>query len=273
MAPVRRQVDTGDGAGIVMGGKSDMDDEMAWSVEETDAGVVLEVRGELIQRTSVVLDKMVRKLLLDRGLLLVEVSGLQLRWPPAIALFATALSSAGGWPLARLVIIGGGSVVDELRASGYVAEVPVVADRAAGRQALRSRPRRVRRSSGLPSGAAAPGFARELVRSACADWKVDDDQDRVMLVTSELVTNAVEHTPGRIVLTLSHDQRGLTISVRDGGRAAWAAATASAAGASVGSLGLRIVQELSDRWGVTPHGDGKTVWALIGSDQVRRWRA
>jgi signal transduction histidine kinase len=243
-----------------------MDDDLVWSVEETDAAVVLVVRGDLARRSSTSLDEVVRKLLLDRGRLLVDVSDVHLRWSLAATLFATALSSAGGWPLARLVLVdGGGSVVAGLRAAGSTAEVPVLPDRAAGVEALGRRPRRVRRSSGLPSGPVIPRFARELVLASCADWGVDDG-DRAAVVANELVTNAVEHTSGRSMLTLSHDQRGLTFAVWDSGVGDRVSTAASA-----GSLGLRVVEELSDRWGVTRHDDGKTVWALLTSQSVDGW--
>ena len=242
--------------------------ELAWSVEETDAAVVMVVCGDLVRRSATNLAKVLRNLLLDRGRLLVDVSGVHLGWPPAAALFGTALSSAGGWPLARLVLVdGGGSVTAGMCAAGFMAEVPVVTDRISGRVALGSRPRRVRRASGLPLGPRSPGFARELVRSACKDWGVENELRRAETIANELVTNAVVHTSGRSALVLSHDHRGLTVAVWDAGTSDVVALTTAVVPAD--SFGLRIVEELSDHWGVTPHDDGKTVWALIAPRSVK----
>jgi len=182
-------------------------------------------------------------------------------WRPALAVFAAALASAGGWPLARLVIVdAGGGVAQELRSSGGFEDVVLVADRAAGWRAVDRRPARVRRTSDLPHDSTAPSYARVLVREACADWAVDDDFDRIIAVANELVTNAVEHAGGRLVLHLSHDRRGLTIRVRDG--SVWTGRH-SVLEPEAEQFGLRIVGSLSDNWGVLHHDDGKTVWALL----------
>ena len=239
-----------------------MDDELVWSFEENGAPVTLVVRGVLTRRSGNALDPVLRKPLLDRGRLVVDVSQVQVLWRPAVAVFSAALASAGGWPLARLVIVDtGGAVARELRASRGAEDVVLVEDRAAGWRALDERPARVRRTSDLPRDATAPGFARVLVREACADWAVGSD-DRILAVANELVTNAVEHAGGGLVLHLRHDRRGLTIGVRDG--SVWSGPHPEAELDPSGDrFGLRIVAGLSDNRGVRRHDDGKTVWALL----------
>jgi len=242
-----------------------VDDELSWSFEESDTAVTLVVRGALTGRSASALDRVLRKALLDRGRLVVDVSRVRVLWRPAAAVFATALASAGGWPLARLVVVDAqGGVARELLASRGSDDVVLVADRAAGWRAVDSRPARVRRASELPHDATAPGYARVLVREACAEWAVDDDVERVIAVTNELVTNAVEHGGGHLVLHLGYDRRGLTIGVRDG--SVWAGTRAEAVPeAGTEQFGLRLVASLSDRWGVLRHDDGKMVWALLRS--------
>jgi Histidine kinase-like ATPase domain len=242
-----------------------VDDELTWSLEEHDAAVTLVVRGALT-RAANALDRVLRKALLDRGRLVVDVTQVRVLWRPALAVFTTALASAGGWPLARLVIVDAeGGVAQELRASGRSDDVVLVADRAAGWRALDRRPARVRRASELPRDTTAPGYARVLVREACAEWAVDDDVDRIVAVASELVTNAVQHAGTHLVLHLTYDRRGLTVGVRDG--SVWAGMSPET-DPDAERFGLRVVANLSDRWGVLRHDDGKTVWALLRSGTV-----
>jgi hypothetical protein len=76
-----------------------------------------------------------------------------------------------------------------------------------------------------------------------------------------LVTNAVRHTGTSCTLTIRLDDDGLLIAVRDQGPLhpallddrhllGW-------------GIGLRVVTAMAERWGVLPHADGKTVWALF----------
>jgi anti-sigma regulatory factor (Ser/Thr protein kinase) len=240
-----------------------VDDELVWSLEEHDTAVTLVLRGALTRRSGNDLDRVLRKALLDRGRLVVDVTQVRVLWRPALAVFATAISCAGGWPLARLVVVDAeGGVTQELRASGRSDDVVLAADRAAGWRAMDRRPARVRRASELPCDTTAPGYARVLVREACAEWAIDDDVDRIVVVANELVTNAVQHAGDQLVLHLGYDRRGLTVGVRDGSVCAGVRPETEPAAER---FGLRVVASLSDRWGVLHHDDGKTVWALLRS--------
>ena len=242
--------------------------ELTWSVDDHDGVAVLDVRGALTLRSATCLGATLRKLLLDRGRLIVDLTAARVLWPTALAVFPTALAHAGGWPLARLVLVeDDGPDSSALRAVAATAEVPVVVDRAAAAREIERRPRRVRRSTDLPDGAIGPGFARALVRTACADWEISGSDDRCAAVVNELVTNATQHGGGRLILMLTFDERGLTIGVRDG--SAEEPVPPSVA-VERGGFGMRVVEELSESWGVLRHQDGKTVWALVGPETGRQ---
>jgi hypothetical protein len=136
--------------------------------------------------------------------------------------------------------------------------VPLGGDRAEALALLDRRPRRVRRTTRLPATSHAAAFARSLIRAACDDWAVDvSGRHSVVLVGNELVSNAVEHTKGSSQLTLGLDERGMSVSVRDGGPRFAAVVPAGP------HHGLRVVDELSTAWGVVGHDFGKTVWAVV----------
>jgi anti-sigma regulatory factor (Ser/Thr protein kinase) len=103
---------------------------------------------------------------------------------------------------------------------------------------------------------------RDAVREiAGIGWLVGD----AMLVASELVSNAVIHSGAgsneliEVHVVLGEDR--LLISVRDPGRSGRIAKPRSDEDA-FGGLGLRLVQQLSERWGAE-RNDGQRVWAEL----------
>jgi anti-sigma regulatory factor (Ser/Thr protein kinase) len=108
------------------------------------------------------------------------------------------------------------------------------------------------------------GEARAAVRSWLADHDVDDDvSDRVLLVVSELVTNALRCTFGRTHVALCHLGGGTLVEVFD--ESPLRPSVLDAPPDATSGRGIAIVEAVSDRWGVRPDGLelGKVVWAVI----------
>ncbi|MGI5132147.1 ATP-binding protein [Pseudonocardia sp. CA-107938] len=224
------------------------------------AGVpVVELDGLLARRSTAELHTLLRKILLDRGRVLVDADRLRISSTASLAVFPTVLARVGGWPEARLVVVAaGGPVMEGMRATGRHREVAVAPDLAWGLRLLERRPLRVRRTTSLPRAPeGTTALARVLCQVACTDWEIPSHYaERLEFVVNELVTNAVQHTQSELELSLSLDGDGLRASVRDGRRDGVPAPGS-------GRYGMRIIAELSDVWGVTTHADGKTVWALL----------
>jgi anti-sigma regulatory factor (Ser/Thr protein kinase) len=97
--------------------------------------------------------------------------------------------------------------------------------------------------------------------------EVNRVEDRVVLVVSELVTNAVVHARTTLEVWFAADDRSVAVGVRDfdldGWRLGRPEAPAGRADRTVprGGRGLAIVDALADDWGMTETGDGKRVWA------------
>ncbi|MFG2299254.1 ATP-binding protein [Actinacidiphila glaucinigra] len=117
--------------------------------------------------------------------------------------------------------------------------------------------------------------ARDFTRRALHDWGwlPADSADRraaaedVLLVVSELVTNACLHAGGPEELRLFRHAKALRLEVADGGAGSPAPRTPHRAGRP-GGHGMFIVQRLCLDWGVVRHADGrpgKTVWAEVAS--------
>lgn len=219
---------------------------------------VLVLAGALTLRTAPRVETALRKLLLDRGSLLVDVRELEPVVPARLAVFTSTLSGVGGWPAARLVLVAPpGPLADALQRCGVLREVGLAADRAEGLALLEARPARVRRRTELPDTVVAVRFARVLVRDACQEWELAGGiPARAELLADELVANAVVHGGGRRTLLLTLDCTGLRVGVRDEGSGTPDPDTTT-------GQGLHVVAELSDGWGTSRHAVGKTVWALL----------
>ena len=120
------------------------------------------------------------------------------------------------------------------------------------------RGRRVR----LSAGPAAAGEARRQVRAAISAWEVPVDPDVAVLLTSELVTNAITHEVTGIVMlaiTCSHGQ--LRVDVHDTSRSLPMLVDA-AVDAETGR-GLMLVTTLSAEWGFYRTPAGKAVYFTL----------
>ena len=101
--------------------------------------------------------------------------------------------------------------------------------------------------------------ARKAVSGLLAGATFVDWHDDAALMVSELVTNAVEECGQcRVAAWFLADFDALRVEVTDRSRNLPTPQPADSK--RVGGHGLRIVESLSTRWGVTTAGDSKTVW-------------
>ena len=89
-----------------------------------------------------------------------------------------------------------------------------------------------------------------------------------ILVTSELVTNALIHGGGAPSLSVTLTSDAVRIAVSDATVGETVDATRVSPGSpsqsgAAGGLGLQIVERLALSWGVVPLSAGKTVWAVL----------
>ncbi|MFE9239821.1 ATP-binding protein [Streptomyces sp. NPDC007007] len=116
--------------------------------------------------------------------------------------------------------------------------------------------------------------ARDFARQTLHDWGwlPASTADRraaaedVLLVVSELVTNACLHAEGPEEIRIGRTPEGLRVEVVDRGAGQPAPRTPHRAGRP-GGHGMFIVQRLCLDWGVlrAPDAPGKTVWAELAA--------
>ena len=114
----------------------------------------------------------------------------------------------------------------------------------------------------LPASPSSVGTARQFVRRMLRDWSRSNVVQPAALMTSELVTNAVQYSRTGVargntiavrVLTTGH---GVRIEVDDD----CTAAPVRRAAGDQGGRGLTIVDNMSTIWGTHANQHGKTVW-------------
>lgn len=117
------------------------------------------------------------------------------------------------------------------------------------------------------------GPARRWVDDVLECCEVDDEQRRTaMLLTSEILTNALEHGRAPITATVEVDGRRLRVGVRDG--STQVPELRSPEPHDLSGRGVLFLERLASRWGVDQHVaaavgrhadavEGKTVWFEI----------
>jgi anti-sigma regulatory factor (Ser/Thr protein kinase) len=111
----------------------------------------------------------------------------------------------------------------------------------------------------LPHSPTAPAMARSQVAQACSDLP-GDLLEVTLLLTSDVVTNAVSHGRGDVRMSLDcHDQR-LRVEVEDDGPGRPILAQVNLMADS--GRGLLLLDALANDWGTLPAGagGGKRVW-------------
>jgi serine/threonine-protein kinase RsbW len=122
----------------------------------------------------------------------------------------------------------------------------------------------------LPCDVASIRSARRLATDFAEDRLSDVKLDQLVLMVSEVVSNAMRHgspeADGNIGLRLEGDQDALRVVVTDGGED-FAYDPGSIEDARNRHLGLVLVDRLADRWGLSL--DGKTaVWLEVDTPQA-----
>ncbi|MEU6773264.1 SpoIIE family protein phosphatase [Streptomyces sp. NPDC046759] len=114
----------------------------------------------------------------------------------------------------------------------------------------------------LPARDDAPARARAQVCALLRQWRTrDGTRDTVLLLVSELVTNAVRFATGPITVRLIRAGHGLLCEVGDTGNGRPRLGPGGLL--DDGGRGLQIVHRLTTRWGVRWTDTGKVVWAEV----------
>ncbi|MFD5424306.1 ATP-binding protein [Streptomyces sp. NPDC127084] len=113
------------------------------------------------------------------------------------------------------------------------------------------------------------GRARRWARSRLAGSGIGDDEplaETLVLLISELVTNAVVHTGCPAVLRMlfgAGEPAAGTVRVEVADTSACPPSPRRAEREDTNGRGLELVDGLADRWGWQPEGAGKSIWCEV----------
>jgi anti-sigma regulatory factor (Ser/Thr protein kinase) len=123
---------------------------------------------------------------------------------------------------------------------------------------------------GLPAVPVSVAAARRNVRELLSEWGISRETcDNAVLVTSELVTNALTHTESDLIVCRLRTAGDLIhLEVEDQNRSRTLPARRQPKPDDQGGRGLLLVGMLSSDWGVrdAPQGTGRIVWAELPTD-------
>lgn len=115
----------------------------------------------------------------------------------------------------------------------------------------------------LPFDLSAPSRARRHVEGACAGMP-EDAVDIARLLVTELVSNAVQHGSGPVLLAVGRSRSGVRVEVYD--ESPDLPVVRDEQPLMEHGAGLRLVAGLASSWGTEARGDarpGKRVWFAL----------
>ena len=108
--------------------------------------------------------------------------------------------------------------------------------------------------------------ARRFTKRTLRTWGVTEETDTILLVVSELVTNALVHTDGPVRLDLTLVNHRFRVAVADSSPRTPVKPT-SIGWEATGGRGILLVEAMSAAWGTVPVSGGKQVWAEVALDR------
>jgi len=192
--------------------------------------------------------------------LLVDLAGLSVEEPLALAVFSAVNRQAARWPGIPVLYCAPTPPVRDMLANGAYRRLPVAATLDLARETVRAGGEAVPAliDDLLPIAGAARQ-ARNIATEACSRWDLPDLIAPASVIAGELVTNVVDHANTMATLRVCLRQRYVTIGVRDGS----SEEPRRVPPGPLGGRGLMLVEAMAHSWGWLPVDGGKVVWASL----------
>jgi anti-anti-sigma regulatory factor/anti-sigma regulatory factor (Ser/Thr protein kinase) len=228
------------------------------------ANLIATLSGELrLADSSVVRESLLKCLAEQPEALLLDLSGMGVEQPLALAVITAVLRQAARWPGTPILLCSPTSQVRGLLSARAFHRLPIFDDRAAALGHLHDeRLIMPSISEELLPVSGSSRHARDVTTEVCLRWDLPDLIAPASLIVTEFVANVVDHARTMMTLRLSLRPRYLNLAVRDGSSSPPTAGVPSHPEARRGR-GLLLVNELAYSWGYLPSHHGKVVWAAL----------
>lgn len=215
-------------------------------------------------------DTVIKAALDEPRAVIVDVNRLSAPSASAWKAFSSARWHVSVWPdVPILLVCAQPQVRHAMASSGVTRYVRVHPTRPLVLHDVRDQPLASRRRarSELPPAAESVGMARAMV----TDWLTLWDERELIPVAATVATvfveNVLDHTQSAPVLIVESQRDTITVAVEDRSDRLPGRHEDSDRGAEIAS-GLAVVSALCQAWGATPTSSGKTVWALVGRENL-----
>jgi hypothetical protein len=208
---------------------------------------------------------MLTKVLADQpDALVLDLSDVVVKDPPALRTFAALARRAGLWPGVPVILgVPDRSVRLALSRLAIDRQVAVCADLNEALVLANSSPVPPRLRERFQPGPGAARLGRDLATEACLRWHLPALVTPCSMIVSELMTNAVRHAATPFELLLVRTTRFLHVAVRDGDPRP--PVRRDAGPLAPDGRGLLIVERTALSWGWSPAQTGKVVWATLAA--------
>jgi anti-anti-sigma factor len=215
-------------------------------------------------------DTVIKAALDEPRAVVVDVNRLSAPSASAWTVFTSARWHVSVWPdVPILLVCAQPQVRRAIAAGGVTRYVPVYPTRLLALDAVRGQPLAVRRRarSELPAARESVGLGRSMITDWLTRWDKRDLIPVAATVGTVFVENVLDHTQSAPVLIAESCGRTVTVAVEDCSDRLPGRHEDADRGAEIVS-GLAIVSALCRAWGAMPTSSGKTVWALVGRENL-----
>ncbi|MGA5463445.1 STAS domain-containing protein [Mycobacterium sp. NPDC050041] len=212
-------------------------------------------------------DSIIKAALDEPRAVIVDIAHLEVPAQSALAVFTSARWHVQRWPEVPIALVcEHADSRDAVVQNGVARYVPVYPTVDEALQALSgpARPYRRRARTELPADASSLRRSRDLVALWLTAWSHQDLVPVAKVVVTVLIENVLAHTDGPADLRVETDGTAVTVAVADASHVQPGLREDPAA--DPGPSGLQVVAALSRMWGTAPTPTGKTVWAVVGSE-------
>ncbi|WP_326555360.1 ATP-binding protein [Micromonospora sp. NBC_01813] len=221
---------------------------------------VIRLLGVLDRRNVAEVRDALLRCLADRAApVAVDVSALRDVEPTALLRLAEAAAEVADWPAGGFVCCAPAPGTERRWAATGVTVLP---DRRLATALLAGAPSATALGLDLEPVAGAARAARELLAQASLRWNIPQLIEPAALALTEMVNNVVLHAGTAMSVRVGFRDGCLRLSVRDGS-AARPAPARPVPPTALGGRGMLLVGSVVRRWGCSPLGDGKLVWAVL----------
>ena len=236
---------------------------IACDVEFDGDTLVVTLTGRLgLQDVAPLRTRLLKCLAEQPEAVLVDLAGLSVGEPLALAVLTAVVRQAARWPGIPMLFCAPTTTTRTLMNRGAYHRLPTFSSVAVARAHVGNDQRLPSLIDDVLPVSGAARQARDVATDACLRWDLPHLIAPASLIASELVSNVVDHARTMATLRLSLLRRYLNIAVRDGSPDE-PVKTAGMSPTAPAGRGLLLVEECAHSWGWLPTDGGKVVWASL----------